>query len=158
MVCSHKHARQHNEAGRSRKCSIFCITLAPALVYTKTSVCASPGACSACAAARRSKAYCPAVLRTWASRWPRIAGELAAYQPHILCMQVSGGAPALQTALGALLAVQPNHMLAPLASTAHVTWCHVPLTTCHMSHVVTHHLPHFTCHMLSSIRPSSAAR
>jgi mRNA deadenylase 3'-5' endonuclease subunit Ccr4 len=49
---------------------------------------ASANTAAAAAAARRSNAYCPAALRTWASRWLRIAGELAAYQPDILCMQV----------------------------------------------------------------------
>lgn len=39
------------------------------------------------AACRNTKSYCPVHLREWSSRWPRIAAELAAYQPHLLCLQ-----------------------------------------------------------------------
>lgn len=38
---------------------------------------------------RRAKAYCPKAFRQWSSRWPRLAGELAAYAPDILVLQVS---------------------------------------------------------------------
>lgn len=37
---------------------------------------------------RRAKAYCPKAFREWSSRWPRLAGELAAYGPDILALQV----------------------------------------------------------------------
>jgi hypothetical protein len=37
------------------------------------------------------KRYCRQQFRAWSSRWPRLARELAAYAPDILCLQVCGG-------------------------------------------------------------------